>query len=201
MPKKKSNKKTKKDKPALIPLPPKKLSQWIWLAIIIIVIVSIISIIFGQGYLNLGALRFTTKGQKADQQASYIKCPAKSVQEGPYCVFTLNPPLEYYTIKDGDNFLFYGPIVSKRYNDNGWNFKEGDIINGAAYSIVKNGFTPMTLTFKLIEKKGKLEPAFVFDYATAEKIQGSRFVDVTVAKDKIIRFEKFNIPDKNLIHR
>lgn len=151
----------------------------------------------------MGALRFIPKGQQAGQQSPKIDCPKKSVQEGPYCVFTLNPPLEYYTIKDesGDGFLFYGPIVSRRFQENGWNFKEEDTINGTAYSIVKNEYIPITLTFKRIEKKEKLEPAFAFDYATAENIQGSRFVDVIVAPNRIIRFEKFNIPDKNLIHR
>lgn len=171
------------------------------MVIIAILGAALISILYGQGYLNLGALKFKPIGQKAGQEAPTMVCPSKSVQEGPYCVFTLNPPLEYYTIKDGDNFVFYGPILTKRYSEMGLNYREGDIINSDAYSIVKGSFIPMQLTFKFKDSKGKQVPSFVFDYPTAEKVQGSRFVDAIVAPDRIIRFEKFNIPDPKLIHR
>ncbi len=167
-----------------------------WTGAGVILLVTVFAILYGQGQLNFGALSLQP-GTKKVSRVAEVQCPDTAVKETPYCVFNLDP-LEYYVVKDGSNFLIYGPNVTDIFKSNNWNFVDGRVFNGAAYSIANSGFTDMKLNYKLADRNGKQVPAFVFDYSTAQKIQGSRFVEVALPNSIKIRFNTFNIPDKTL---
>lgn len=152
---------------------------------------------YGNGRLNLGALGVEPKKVA---RVAVLECPEDSTKIGEHCVYTF-APLEYYVIKDGANFLIYGPTVSEKFKEKGWTFHGDTSFKGAAYSVAKAGFTPINLTYKELERDGEKVPAFAFDYQTAQKIQGSRFVEMDLSTTVKIRFNMFNIPDKDLVNR
>lgn len=172
----------------------KKWPMGLWLSIFVIALVAIGAIMYGNGQLNFGALNMVP-GKVA--RVANAECPNGSLKQDPYCVFTLEP-LEYYVVKDGTNFDIYGPKVSELFTANSWNLAENATFSGAAYSVIKKSFTPITLTFKHITRDGETSPAFMFDYETAKKIQGSRFVEVVIQNSIKLRFNTFNIPDRTL---
>lgn len=172
----------------------KKNQLGILIAIIAVIGVTGLAVMYGQGQLNLGAVGVQPK--KAAKVA-LTECPAGSKSQDKYCIFTLEP-MEYYVIKDGDKFVIHGPKLTEIFTKNQWNFSEGTTMKGDAYSVVKFAFTMMELTFKPMERGGSIVPSFVFDRPTAEKIQGSRFVEVELQGSIKLRFNTFNIPDRDL---
>jgi hypothetical protein len=168
------------------------------IAVIGVVVVGGLAVMYGNGQLNLGSLRAIP--QKTTNVA-LAECPKDSVKENDSCVYTLEP-LEYYVIKDNqNNFVIYGPRLTEIFTNNGWSFNNGSKFNGSAYSVAKSSVTPMLLTFNAIDKNGAKVPSFTFDYATAKNIQESHFVEVMSPNSIKIRFNNFNIPDKNLNNR
>ncbi len=166
----------------------------IWIAIIAVISVTGLAVMYGQGQLNLGAVGVQPKKVS---RVALTECPPGSKSQDKFCIFTLEP-LEYYVTKDGDKFVIHGPKVTEIFTSNAWNFKEGTTFKGDAYSVAKFAFTMMDLTFKPTERGGEKIPSFVFDRTTAVKIQGSRFVEVELPDSVKLRFNTFNIPDKDL---
>lgn len=167
-------------------MPKKNLSPWIWIAVVLVVVAAILAIIYGRGRLNLGALT---------QPAT---CPNNSQPENSSCFYNLELLSDYYVSKDGSNFVISGPTLTQTFTANNWSFQEGTTFNAAAYSVVKTEFTPITLTFKFKNSGGKNIPSLVFDYPTAQKIQQSKFIEVSIQDPIKVRFIDFNIPDKTL---
>ena len=181
----------------------KKLSPIIWIGIIILLLGTIMAVLYGQGTLNIGSL--TGLPQKKVSRVALTTCPDPSTKEGDFCVYNLQT-LEYYVFKDITNkdnpvFVIYGPNVTKTFKSNNWNLLDGTTYKGTAYSLAKSAYFPMKLTYKLITRYGEQSPAFIFDYATAKTIQGSRYVEVELPNSIKIRFNSFNIPDKDLVNR
>jgi len=170
----------------------------LWIALGSIAVVTVVAVLYGQGKFNFGALNLQP-AKKVAQVAS-TTCPNGSIKQDIFCIFDLEP-LDYYVIKDGDSFVVYGPTVEKLFRDNSWNLKDGTTMKGDGYSVSKSGFVPMTLTYKIRIKNGQKAPSFVFDYATAQSIQGSRFIEIELPNSTKLRFDAFNIPDKNLNNR
>lgn len=162
-----------------------------------VVALAIVGIVYGNGRLNLGSL--TSQPVKKVARVAEVTCPTSTRTEGSYCVSTLEP-LEYFVIKDGSNFVIYGSGIDDIFAANNWKFDERTF-SGDSFSVAKSSFTPMVFNFKYIERDGVKEPAFVFDYTTAQNIQGSRFVEVELPDSFKIRFNTFNIPDKSLNNR
>lgn len=173
-----------------------KKNLFIALGVVAITVIAGLAILYGQGELNLGAFGIQTR--KVSRVA--VDCPADANKINDFCVYTFEP-LEYYVIKDGSSFVIYGPTVTDKFKEKGWNFNDGVEFNGAGYSVAKSGFIPMTLTFKNLDRDGEKVPGFGFDYETAKSIQGSRFVEVNLPAPTKIRFNMFNIPDPSLVNR
>ncbi len=167
------------------------------LGIIAVIVIGGLATLYGQGQLNLGALGI--QPQKVSRVAA-VECPGDATKISNSCVYTFEP-LEYYVIKDGSNFVIYGPTVTEKFSEKGWSFNDGTQFNGAGYSVAKAGFVPMILTFKNFDRDGEKVPGFSFDYETAKSIQGSRFVEINLPAPTKIRFNMFNIPDPSLVNR
>lgn len=164
------------------------------IAIIAIIGVTGLAVMYGQGQLNLGAVGVQPKKVA---KVALTECPAGSKSQDKFCIFTLEP-LEYYVIKDGVKFVIHGPRLTEIFTNNAWNISEGTTLKGDAYSATKFGFTMMEFTFRPMERGGNKVPSFSFDHPTAVKIQGSRFVEVELPDSVKLRFNTFNIPDKDL---
>lgn len=166
---------------------------------VVVVAVATTAILYGNGQLNFGA--FNMAPEKKVARVAMVECAADALKQDNFCIYSFEP-LEYYVIKDGSGFMIYGPTVTEKYNGHGtWNLKDGDTYNAGAYSVTKGTFTPFTTTFKLRDRDSEKVPSFSFDYEAAKNIQGSRFVEINLPNSVKLRFNTFNIPDKNLNNR
>lgn len=176
---------------------------WTLIALAIVIIVTIIAVTYGEGQLNIGAFNLAAlKNMKKVSRVASAVCPQNTEKgQGDRCAFPIDMGLEYYVIKDGDNFTIWGPSINKIVTDNNFSFPEGSIVNGTAYNRATLTRTPLTLTFKTIVKSGKQVPSFSLDYATATLIKGSSIIEIEIPNTSLnIGLGSFNLPDKNLMH-
>ena len=163
------------------------LLAWIAVALSAVLLVMV----FGEGYLYEGALRWRPKVRRVAQ----VTCLADANREGNFCAYTLEP-IEYFVMKDGENYVIYGARgddrISKILADNNIELSQGNTYNAYSYSLVKSpNYSPMTLGFKYREGNA---PAFTLDKAKAETLKDTRFVEVELPRSVKIRFNSFYLP-------
>lgn len=174
-------------------MPKKRKSHAVFLAWIAAGLsVVLLAMVFGEGYLYEGALRWwpTVKVRRVAQ----VTCRSDAALEGKFCAYTLEP-IEYFVMKDGDNFVIYGAKGGDRINEvltnNNIELTEGHTYNAFSYSLVRSpNYSPMTLGFKLRDGG----PAFTLDKATADTLKDVRFVEVELPRSVKIRFNSFYLP-------
>jgi hypothetical protein len=164
-----------------------KTCKYMWAVVALALIVAVLSILYGQGYLNLGAVSRTKKVAQA-------VCLEGSDQEGTFCTYTISPIIHYMIIKDGSDDLIYDSVNAKMatiIKDNGLDLQDGKQYDGSAYTLTTGSqWTDIKLTYKL--KDGSV-PAFVLDRATADAIKEAKSVIVELPKNVKIRFNDIKI--------
>ena len=171
-------------------MPKKKTRKWIWLILIVALLAVILTILYGEGYLNLGAFRWRFPVKRVAEAV----CKQGAAKEGNYCVYTLEP-IQYYVMKDGSDYIIYGPNVTKALSDNNIKLSAGNMYNGSSYSLTRPvPFANLKLGYKLKDRNGESLPAFVIDKATADTLKGVRFVEIELQGMIKLRFNTFYLP-------
>jgi hypothetical protein len=163
------------------------LLAWIAVALSAVLLVMV----FGDGYLYQGALRWKPKVRRVAQ----FTCLADANKEGNFCAYTLEP-IEYFVMKDGENYVIYGAKggdkIAKILKDNNIELTQGHTYNASSYSLVRSpNYSAMMLGFKF--RDGSV-PAFTLDKATAATMKDVRFVEVELPRSVKIRFNTFYLP-------
>ncbi len=161
-------------------------SKYIPVLILLVIISAVLTILYGEGYLNLGSISQLPKGKVAE-----AVCLGKAQREDIYCVYNLLP-IEYGVMKDGSDYLVYGVEVTKALSDNEIAPNEKDTFNGTAYVIPK--FVPITTGFRMKDRNGEKLQTFVLDQATADSIKGANWVEIELTKDVKLRLTNFYLP-------
>jgi len=176
----------------------KKNSKWLFIGLGVVLLAAVVSIMYGEGYVTLGAL-----GVKV-RRVAQATCKDGADQEDKYCVYTLKP-IQYFVMKDGDNYVIYGDNITKLFNDNSLTVTEGSNLSATSYSLMRptvntnvqiasTPFSSLNLGFKSISNKGATIPAITMDKATAVRSQGARFVEIELPKMIKVRLNSFYLP-------
>jgi hypothetical protein len=176
----------------------KKISKWVLIAIGVVLFAAIVSILYGEGYLNLGALGVKVK------RTTQTECKEGAEKEDKYCVYTLEP-IQYFVMPDGSNYAIYGDNITKLFTDNKLVINDGYSLSAMSYSLVRpspnttaqvatSPFTTFNLGFKYTDKNGKKIPVITMDKATATRCKGARFVEVELPKMVKVRLNSFYLP-------
>jgi|WetSurMetagenome_2_1015567.scaffolds.fasta_scaffold36959_5 hypothetical protein len=166
----------------------KKINIWIPIALVVVLLTATVSILYGEGYLNLGALGIKVK------RVAQTACKEGAEKEDKYCVYTLEP-IQYFVMKNSGNYEIYGDTITKIIDENSINPGDGKTISATSYSLKKTTpFSSLDLAFRMKEKDGTQIPCLVLDGQTAENVRGARFVEVEMPKLVKIRLNSFYIP-------
>jgi len=176
----------------------KKTSKWLLIGLGVVLLAAIVSILYGEGYLNLGAL-----GVKVKRVAQTV-CKTGAEKEDKYCVYTLEP-IQYFVMQDGANYSIYGDSITKLFTDNGLTVGEDKILSAMSYSLMRpalntsgqvaaSPFTSINLGFQYRDNKGTQIPSLTMDKATATRCKGARFVEIELPKMVKVRLNSFYLP-------
>jgi len=158
---------------------------------------------YGESSLYQGALKWrpTYKVRRVAQ----VTCKSDASLEGRLCAYTLEP-IQYFVMKDGENYIIYGPKetdptkitdpIKKILTDNNIELNVGDnLYNAWSYSLLRaQNSVEMKMGFKFIERDGVQSPAFTIDAATAKTLTGVKSVEVELPRSVKIRFNSFYLP-------
>gem|GEM_PF-2898934 len=176
----------------------KKTSKWLLIALGFVLFAAIISILFGEGYLNLGALGVKVK------RVAQTACQGAAVKEDKYCVYTLEPR-QYWVMPDGKDYVIYGDNISNILTENSIVIEAGRIMAATSYSLMRttpltttqvasSPFSSLNLGFKYTSQDGSKFPSLTLSGATAKKVQGARFIEIELPKLVKIRLNSFYLP-------
>ena len=175
----------------------RKINAWLIIALIAVLITAILSLIFGQGELNMGAFKPPkTKVARETKKVAVVECPGRSESKDGYCIYTLERPLDYYIVKDGSNFVVYGPNLTQLYKDLNLDRTENTSLPVESYAISRSSFT-----FKNRNSNGENVPSLVLenlDQATIDNLKNVRFIEVKVAGQTKVRLNTFTLPTKEI---
>jgi hypothetical protein len=176
----------------------KQNNKWLLIGLGVVLLTAVISIIYGQGYINLGAFGINVK------RVAEATCKKGADLEDKYCVYNLEP-IQYFVMKDGDNYVIYGDNITTLFQENALNIAEGSELSAISYSLMRPAvntktqiastpFSSLSLGFKTIDNKGHKIPAISMDNTTATRSQGARFVEVELPKMIKVRLNSFYLP-------
>lgn len=178
------------------------MNTWLIIALIIVLLTAILSLIFGQGELNLGQLKIprTKVARETKKIAAVVECKGKAEQKENFCIYTVDRPLDYYVVKDGSNYIIYGPTLKQLYMDLGLNLNENATLPAETYSITNESFA---FNFIYKEKGGisKKDPSFVLenpDQSVIDQLNKVRFIEVKVTDQIKIRLNTFSLPAREI---
>lgn len=185
----------------------KKKSYAVALAGIAVALSTVLLVmVYGEGYFYQGALKWRPN-IKVRRQVAQVTCKKDANQEGKYCVYTLEP-VQYFVMKDGENFIIYGPKmginpatglpdpdpISKILLDNNIELNVGNnLYNAATYSITATT-VDFKVGFKFLESDGVKRPTFVLDQAAAAALKDARSISVELPRSVKIRFNTIYLP-------
>lgn len=173
-----------------------KINYWLIAALGILLITAILTMIFGEGALNLGAL-----GVKVKRTANVaeVTCPSGSLNEMGFCTFTLNP-MDYNVLKKGDSYVIYSTKLKEIMEQNAVSIKMDDVRLAKAFAPTTGYSDDFGLKFSSFDLNGEKLPAFTMDSSTAEKARDRRFVIIDLQQKNIkIRLNSFYLPAKEIL--
>lgn len=194
-----------------------KINIWLITALALLIITAILTMIFGEGMLNLGMIGVKikrtapiTKVAQVAQVTAPATCPDGSFKEDVYCVYTLDlGNADYFVIKKGDNFIIYDSSTNKMkgiFEQNGISINEGNANPAFIYTLLPLDKRPANFTQNISLIVGYYNagegsvPAFTLSAAAAESVQGSRSLVVDLQQKNIkIRFNNIRLPLKEII--
>jgi len=175
----------------------KRLNTWLVIALILVLLTAVLTLIFGQGELNLGALKIP-KSKVA--RVAFAECKGQAEQKDGFCIYTIDTPLDYYVTKEGSNFIIYGPQITQLYQDLNLDRTGGAVLPAETYSITDKSFS-LSLVYNERDGINGKEPSFVLenpDQGTIDQFKQVRFVEVQVSDQIKIRLNTFALPTREI---